>query len=461
MDEVMVDIPLEEEDDNPSSRLLVRGGLWLDSWLCAEGEPLKNVITSVLTSLADLERGERERARSARADAFFRETVEVVVSNLAFGVLNPRDGEGSSIALYLSKQERFKPTRYDNPQVTRSTLIKVAGLLERQGSLTLTKGEAVLSASTITPTERLIALIKQAGVSNSDFGSREGEEVIILNSSKAGRRHDREVAYDPSPTAQRLPYEDSPEIDACRNEVTALNRFLKDADIEFIDDGVEPFVNTRSRTLKRYFSQLGNDRVGAWCRNGRLYGGFWQNLKRARRANIRIGGEPTSLLDFSSMFVRLAYAHVGAEMPEDEDLYDLSGFLPGYDASQHRDGVKKGLNALLNGAQAGAKEIREALPAKTKPQVFREAVAARHPVLEGVLGLSLGKDIGMALMFTESQILLGCLNWLKDAGIVALPLHDGILVAQSRAEEAERAMKGASVERLGVFLPLKTKDPTG
>jgi hypothetical protein len=461
MDEMIVDNTLDEEDDDSSSRLLVRGGLWLDSWLCAEGQPLQDVVTSVLTSLGNLEKGERQRARSARAEAFFKETVEVVISNLAFGVLNPRDGEGASIALYLSKQKRFNPTRYDNPQVTRKTLIKVVGLLERQGSLTITKGEAVLSASTITPTDGLIALIKEAGVSNSDFGNREGEEVIILNSSKAGRRHDREVAYDANPSAQRLPYEDSPQIIAYRDEVTALNRSLKDADIEFIDDMAEPLVNARSRTLRRYFSQLGNDRVGAWCRNGRLYGGFWQNLRRSRRANIRIDGEPVSLLDFSSMFVRLAYAHVGTDMPGDEDLYDLSGFLPGYDGSLHRDGVKKAFNTLLNSGRAGKREILDELPAKTKPQVFREAVSARHPALKGVLGLPSGKDIGMALMFTESQILLGCLNRLREGGIVALPLHDGILVAQSRTEEAEKAMREASIERIGYVLPVKVKAGDG
>jgi hypothetical protein len=66
---------------------------------------------------------------------------------------------------------------------------------------------------------------------------------------------------------------------------------------------------------------------------GRLYGGFWQNLKTERRRNIRINGEPVAVLDYGSMFTRLAYAEVGAVPPEG-DLYVIPG-LEGY-----RSGVK-------------------------------------------------------------------------------------------------------------------------
>ena len=52
--------------------------------------------------------------------------------------------------------------------------------------------------------------------------------------------------------------------------------------------------------------------------SGRLFGGFWQGLKRARRAGIRIDGEPVATIDYSSMFARLAYASKGAEPPAGE-----------------------------------------------------------------------------------------------------------------------------------------------
>ena len=57
---------------------------------------------------------------------------------------------------------------------------------------------------------------------------------------------------------------------------------------------------------------------------GRLYGGFWQNLKSCRREHIRIEGEPITVLDYGSMFTRLAYYEVGTVPPEG-DLYAIPG----------------------------------------------------------------------------------------------------------------------------------------
>jgi hypothetical protein len=61
-------------------------------------------------------------------------------------------------------------------------------------------------------------------------------------------------------------------------------------------------------------------------------------LKKERRANIRINGEPIADLDFKNMFARLAYASVGQEPPEG-DLYDVSGFLEGNRPIRTRDQV--------------------------------------------------------------------------------------------------------------------------
>ena len=73
--------------------------------------------------------------------------------------------------------------------------------------------------------------------------------------------------------------------------------------------------------------------------SGRLYGGFWQNLKTARRRHIRINGEPVTALDYGSMFTRLAYAELGATPPAG-DLYAI----PGLEA--YRSGVKRAMNCF-------------------------------------------------------------------------------------------------------------------
>jgi hypothetical protein len=448
-----------DEDREITSIEPVRGELWFDTWLCAQGERLKDLVASMVGGLAHFEKsiGGRVRARKPKDLTTFEETIEAVVVNLAYGLLNPTP-KGSAVALFLKKDK--KPSRYDNKRIKPKTLRKVIDLMEKLDALVLRVGQSFIGTSSILATDWFASLARQKGVSNEDFGRREGEEVIILSRSKGDRKLDGD-GYDPNPRGGRLDYEDSPEIDAYRSEVVALNAFLKAADIVFIDDDLEPVVQAQSRTLKRHFSYGKAGWATAWKRNGRLFGGFWINLKRHRRSNIRIDGEPVRLLDFSSMFVRLAYAQVGAEPPEDQDLYDMTGELAGYDNDLHRDGVKKGFNALLNGGKAGSPEILAALPSGTRPKAFREAVAAKHTVLRQALEKGPRTAIGMGLMFKESQVLLGCLNRLMAANIVALPIHDGILVAQSCAEEAERAMREAAIEHVGYPLPVKVKDPTG
>src|SRR5208282_6029191 len=76
-------------------------------------------------------------------------------------------------------------------------------------------------------------------------------------------------------------------------------------------------------------------------RGGRLFGdGFWLTLASGRRAYIRIDGEVVADLDFSSMFARLAYAHLGIEAPSG-DLYAIPGL------ESYRSGVKLAFNILL------------------------------------------------------------------------------------------------------------------
>ena len=195
--------------------------------------------------------------------------------------------------------------------------------------------------STIAATEWFVRLIAEKGVSEADFGRHKGQELIVVARTEKDFRRDAEGNYGPHKKSIWVNYRDTEETRAYRREMERLNDFLDQADIEFIPDGLLPKVCPSERTLRRYFSSGESPRKDALQRNGRLFGGFWLNLKKGRRKNIRISGEPVALLDFSSMFVRLAYATVGQEPPQG-DLYDLSGVLKGYDNEEHRDGAPPG-----------------------------------------------------------------------------------------------------------------------
>jgi hypothetical protein len=57
-------------------------------------------------------------------------------------------------------------------------------------------------------------------------------------------------------------------------------------------------------------------------------------------------------------------------------------------------------------------------------------------------------------MFKESEILIAVLEALKERGIPALGLHDGLLVAQSKAKEAEAVMIEKAAEVAGGYIPV-------
>ncbi len=57
--------------------------------------------------------------------------------------------------------------------------------------------------------------------------------------------------------------------------------------------------------------------------------------------------------------------------------------------------------------------------------------------------------------------MVALLEAMRDRGIVALPMHDGIMVQRSRASESEKLMRDVSKAKLGAELPVKRKAVKG
>jgi len=60
-------------------------------------------------------------------------------------------------------------------------------------------------------------------------------------------------------------------------------------------------------------------------------------------------------------------------------------------------------------------------------------------------------------MYQESEVLLAILDELRSQDIPALGLHDGLLVPQSKANEAEGLMGEVSKKVTGTSLPTSGK----
>lgn len=429
---------------------------WFDQWLIARSEPLKKLVHEIAQIVESRE--QRERARRPDDERNHRRMVEGVVCNLAYAILNP--SPTGWLAVNTRNEARGK-TRYDNRAFGKTyrvllELLAAEDLLERQISDAI-RGEN----SSIRPTQRFADLVCPLDIKFADFALDPSKEVIVL--SRVTRTYSSET-HRWSKRKKVIDYVDTATSNSYRSAVRELNAFLDQSDITFMDDGLEPRIDPHSRTLTRRFTVF-DDKEPRFDQVGRLFGGFWMSMKKERRKQIRINGEPVADLDYSSMFTRLAYADLWLPAPEG-DLYAI----PGLEA--HRDGVKLAMNCFLfdetpnrrtwphdmsfgfeTGGDATEDDTSGKLPDGWTVSRTKKAILTVHPAL----GRAWGRGLGYRLMWQESEILLMVLRELVEHGIPALGLHDGLLVPASRTDIALGAMRAASKQVVGVELPCSVK----
>jgi hypothetical protein len=425
-----------------------RSLLMFDPWLTSNHR--------VVTGLADdwtewYARRPRLRRMKDRDRENLNAILRTILANLAFAALQA-DPPGLTFASFTAeppsigislRTAKQKLTRYDRQGFTGlpATLAKVPAW---PGLFTLHTSHQKGIASKIVIGPDLITGVRALGISQQHFALVEGRETIYL--SQTVRDY-----IDGTVTREPIDYADTPETNRYRAEMAKINAFLAKADLSMEPDG-GPLVVTRIRHLRRYFNLPPDSNRERFDLGGRLFGGWWQDLSRERRAAIRINGEPIADLDFASMFLRLAYREAGIA-PPDGDLYAA---VPGLSDPRWRDGVKKVVSAMLFRSSPLTKvprDLKDALPPRVSGRSVRSAILAAHPALAPVFETGLG----LRLMFTESQILVAALLRLIDHGIPVLPMHDGLMVARSKAGAAMDAMTAASVQIIGTRLPISLK----
>lgn len=394
---------------------------WFDKWLTAGSPEAQRLVDDALSLTGHHEAGTRKRKRKPEDDRRHRVMVEAVVMNLAHAILSPP--ETGHLAVLTSHMQRPR-TRYDHPyfgETFPTILATFAGI----GWLTFRPSPGMGEASAIAPTARLKAKVKEAGISLSGITRGIGEPIIL--SQKDGASAD-------GPTRELVDYPETSIATTLRGDMESLNGFLLGADLGFLDDGLG-LVDTHQRQQRRYFTLRPGSTEATFEHGGRMFGGWWQNLSKTRREGIRIEGEPVGTLDYSSMFVRLAYALMGKEPPEG-DLYAIPGLIG------HRRATKLIVNCLMfdeHERKRWPKVTRSdhAMPkGLTMPRV-RTLITDHHPDLIPCFGEGLGYE----LMMKESTILTEVLKEMKFRGIPGLGLHDGLMTPVSRMTEVRAMME--------------------
>ncbi|WP_321343065.1 hypothetical protein [Breoghania sp.] len=377
----------------------------------------------------------RRRQRKEADLEAFRNAVAVIVANLAHLIVFPGDDSGG-IILPLGHARGHRSS--DLPGFGKALKATVEAL-QAIDVLTIVWPDNPSHAASIRPTRTFRQQVETGGINQpTDFDRRSMIDPVSLTRKDIyGRREEI-----PLPSAA---------TEALRAEVRLFNAWLIRADLGY--EGPEK-IDIADRLLRRRFNLPPNVESPCLDYGGRLFGGFWQPMRRTLRHHIRIGGEPIAELDYGQILPRLAYASTQQEPPSG-DIYDLP--LPAAWRTE-RCVVKKAFNTLLFSTKrlrAWPLEIARKLPAlgpdeRASVARFRKALLHRHPALRPILETG----VGHALMHTESQVLCSVLHECLSKGIVVLPIHDAVLCPVSTVPAVKVIMETQALHVSGCSIPV-------
>ena len=400
-------------------------------FLCAKTDKLMTLIAEVQTQMSGYEAyyGTRKRARRPADQVTYDRTVEAILCDLCAVELA---SENDSIHLPLSNKVLRSKSRYKGTALgkTLPDILKVMSAPE-MSFVSVEKGHSTFKIvddelnvafaggqqTILKAGPKLLSRIERFEITRADMGHAPEEEVLVLRSRK---HHSNSIA-------DYQEYEDDKATIALRQQMTDINAWLDTADITCSHPQVDP----AHRRLRRIFN---NSDFG---QGGRLYGGFWQAMSSdERQEHILIEGDCCVELDYGQMSLAILYGLTGTKPPEG-DLYDLSAEgIP----TDYRKGIKTVIQALINSSKVPTKMpkgVRKLIPSRYTIKDILEAVARKHPAIYP----QMTSGIGMQLFRKESDILVDVLETLRSEGIVALPVHDAVIVMDEHHLQATKIMK--------------------
>jgi hypothetical protein len=400
--------------------------------LCVDTATLiENYETSPMAG-PKFRRKRRRRDSAATPDRTnFGLLVEALLSDLAYhNALRP----DAWIVLSRGKDAVSRRSRY-KPRFVGKALPRILDVLAlpEMGFIEQRLGEHVRgtnfgTSTMIRPTQRLKDRFDQFDIGLHSVALRPGEEVVVLR----GNREDS--CQNPR---EWLEYPDDDHTNKLRADLRRINEYLENAfgpdaagctDTYADDRDLPPGCDPTAVRMRRFFT------YGSFETGGRLYHGFWQQLSRTqRKAALTLQGEPVVTLDFSQMALRLAYSAVDASLP-DGDGYAIPRL------GESRTAIKKLVNSMLFPRQSHWKLLVPKTIKKKRPDIpewrIVEAVKNHHPSLDSLWWT----DIGHRIQRIESDIIIDCLLQCVDRDIVALQVHDALIVPESRADEVKAIM---------------------
>jgi hypothetical protein len=414
----------EPDDDDPVPA-------WCP-WLGADpaAADLRGAVAHVQHHLLAAERASpefrRKRSRTSRELDVFNRTVEALVCHLTRELLR---GAGP-VRLSAAKDVISRPSRYKSDLETKQipTILRLMCAEEfiymyRQserpqswkfdGKTLRSPGrQAAYSAG-----PKLASLV--SGVDARDILRKPGDEVILLKGK-----------WDGTSTPELVEYQRAPaEVSEYRAQVRAINAYRQRANIRWTGDPSR--VDVFDRHTRRRFTRA------RWDNGGRLWSGFWQTLSKAERLSlVKIDDEDVVGIDYVGTILTLAYARVGHAIGDADPYYFDITDRDGRSVTTTRKQRKQITAARLNGAKDWPRELRAQFRSRCSWRHVIDSLKRAHPKISDLFDA----DIGQAIAFTESSIMVAVLTRLCAAGIVALDVHDCVVVKRSAAEATRQVM---------------------
>jgi hypothetical protein len=419
----------------------------LDVWRISKYPQVKGVIDILFKEMED------KGLVSKRYAPQLRKNLTVLVLNLYVAFLTDPT---SYIAYYRRKEEYQKGSRYKALFISYSHMINSADFLLDNGYAAGTKGSEITSkVSRIRATQKLISLFEQEKVTpemvERDKDAPEEPLIVLRNENR-----------------ESIDFEETDETRRMTETLKVINKALKewaillyvtDEELQQINDrmkknpdpGKRGPIDFSNKRLRRIFN---NSR---WDHGGRFFGGWWQNVPREYRVNIRLDEKHVVECDYSGLHINMLYAMEKLPIPKG-DVYHLDG----YSNDQTFRGFVKQLLLIMVNAETRDKardaihsavhrekvlELPPEIPSTKWEHLFpvmdafeRKHEAIKHHFCTG---------IGISLQNLDSQIAEKVLLKFSKHGYAVLPLHDSFIIHHGEEKNLLNAMRKAFFEVMG------------
>ena len=269
------------------------------------------------------------------------------------------------------------------------------------------------------------------------FCHDEQEFAPIRLREKSTRKNGRKTR------GRMLPVPDTPRTRQLSAEVGKWNDYLSEQ--EFEGAGHVQFYRT--------FSTKGGPKHD-FRHGGRIYTdgiGSFSHMKREDRRRIRINGERVAEVDVRASHLCIFYEMTGCSLNKETDPYDIPG--------SPRDLVKK-VVVMTIGADAMPKrwpngyrdeyaaEKGKPFPNLSAPTVAKEVLKV-HPCLAAVSSEAFSWG---TIQYAEAEAIFEAVKRLmNEHDVPALPVHDSLVIPESKIEVAIEAVERAYQDKVGVI----------